>query len=69
MRSLSVVYCGEPSRFRLVTRPPNDDTTVEEVILHVQGILCEKDLPPISAAQRSVTTMQSITDIQSLLSD
>ena len=48
MRSLQVMECGEPLRRRLVIKPVEDDTTISEVVLRVQGILSSKDLPPLS---------------------
>jgi hypothetical protein len=47
-RSLAVIRCGEPPRHRLVTKTRDDNGSLEEVILFAQGILCEKNLPPLA---------------------
>ena len=44
----SVSYCGEPELHRLTTETESDEGNVEldEVIIHLQGVLAEKLLPP-----------------------
>ena len=44
--TLGVALGGEPLRHRLVYSSDAEDS-VEEVVLHIQGILCTKNLPPI----------------------
>ena len=43
VQSLFIAICGEPTRHRLVFRPNAGDDSIEEVVLHIQGILCVKD--------------------------
>ena len=46
IETLCVALGGEPSRHRLVYSS-NAEDSVEEVVLHIQGILCTKNLPPV----------------------
>jgi hypothetical protein len=52
VRSLAIISCGNPARLRLVVTDPDDASSVDEVVLHVQGILCAKDLPPVKPIPR-----------------
>jgi hypothetical protein len=40
-----------PLSWRL-TFAPEGSTETEEVVLRIQGVLCEKDLPPVTKAMR-----------------
>ena len=52
VRSLAIISCGNPARLRLVATDTDDPSSVDEVVLHVQGILCAKDLPPVKPIPR-----------------
>jgi len=52
MQNLLVVYCGEPPRYRLAHKTDSENDIVEEVVLHAQGILCAKDLPPFQGSHQ-----------------
>jgi hypothetical protein len=43
----------ENIKWRL-TNPSDGGDELEEVVLRIQGILCEKDLPPIRIGNKSV---------------
>ena len=54
IKTLCVAIGGEPSRHRLVYHTSDADDSVEEVVLHIQGILCTKNLPPVEGRIKSV---------------
>jgi len=49
IQNLAVALCGQPARHRLIFQQASDDNVINEVVLHIQGILSTKDLPPIKA--------------------
>jgi len=42
----------QPTTFRLIDMGPDETSELEEVVMRVQGILCAKDLPPITNRPR-----------------
>jgi hypothetical protein len=46
-----VTHVTAPRSWRMLL-PETDDEEAEEIVLRVQGILCNKDLPPISKVPR-----------------
>jgi hypothetical protein len=51
MAHASVKKIEDPLPWRM-TFIPDGGTEEEEVVLHVQGVLCEKELPPIEKAMK-----------------
>jgi hypothetical protein len=51
MHRTSATEVNNPIPWRL-TVMPDDSSEAQEVVLRVQGILCEKDLPPIARETR-----------------
>jgi hypothetical protein len=45
--SIVVMEVNDPIKWRLATST-NDSAETEELVVRVQGILCERDLPPLS---------------------
>lgn len=44
----------QPTLWRLINVGANKESDPEEMVLYIQGVLCAKDLPPITNKPRQV---------------